>query len=67
MTWRGWSFADEVLGSYPLAIDPAFRRRLSFLARVSSLRWLHGALRQGTDVAKHIRWVANAYSQPEAR
>lgn len=59
-TWRGASFVRSVLESYT-PVDPNFRARLLFQARVRSLHWLHSAIEQGTDKEKHLRWVANAF------
>jgi aminoglycoside phosphotransferase (APT) family kinase protein len=61
VAWRGWPFLREVLQAYPPATDPEFWARLEFQARVRSLHWLASSLEQGTDSAKHIRWVSNAF------
>lgn len=74
VAWQGWRFVDEVRTAYPLSLDDAFERRLAFLARVMSLDWLWESSRptvarsreRGTDVEKHVRWMENAFSGPEA-
>lgn len=66
VTWRSREFLRQVLAGYGLVVDRNFRQRLSFLARVLSLVWLEESRQQGTDVAKHIRWVENAFSSPSA-
>lgn len=58
----GWAFADEVLRGYPGRVDPAFRQRLRFMARLLSLIWLVMAREEGADVAEHVRWVHNAFA-----
>ncbi|MGH7576372.1 MAG: phosphotransferase, partial [Longimicrobiales bacterium] len=40
VTWRGWSLVEQVLNSYPLAVDATFRDRLRRSARVLSVLWL---------------------------
>lgn len=64
VTWKGWDFLHEVLAGYGFVVGQNFDRRLSFLARVLSLVWLGEARQQGTDVAKRIRWVENAFCSP---
>lgn len=61
VTWRGWEFAEQVLCSYPHAVDEEFRDRLDFMARLLSVMWLADAHEQGGDLAKHIAWVRNAF------
>lgn len=61
VAWRGWRFLREVLQAYPLGTDSDFLGRLEFQTRVRSLHWLASSLAQGTDSAKHIRWVATAF------
>lgn len=62
VTWGGWSFAESVLDSYTVELAAGFRERLLFLARVASLVWLAEAVERGSDVAKHVRWVINAFA-----
>ena len=60
-----WLRADavrKVLDAYGAAADAAFVSRLRFLARVKSLKWLYDAHRRNGDIAKHRRWVLNAFS-----
>ncbi len=65
VTWRGLEFAQEVRRSYALPLDEEFEQRLSFTARVQSLVYLAEAIEQGADVAKHSRWMRNAFSSPD--
>lgn len=60
--WRGRAFVEAVLRHYDLAVDDGFRQRLGFSARVRTLHWLHTAIREGGDVSKHRRWLANAFA-----
>ena len=62
VTWQGWAFAENVLRSYPHAIDPDFRERLGFMARLLSVMWLAMAYERGSDVAKLVGWVRNAFA-----
>nr|NIP60882.1 phosphotransferase [Gemmatimonadota bacterium]NIR81267.1 phosphotransferase [Gemmatimonadota bacterium]NIT86902.1 phosphotransferase [Gemmatimonadota bacterium]NIU33929.1 phosphotransferase [Gemmatimonadota bacterium]NIU38108.1 phosphotransferase [Gemmatimonadota bacterium] len=62
--WRGWEFLGEARSAYRVPLDPGFERRVRVLARVFSLVWLHESRESGTDVEKHLRWVANAFSEP---
>ena len=61
VTWQGWSYANEVIGSYPLSVDRGFRERLDFMARLLSVVWLAFAHEQQSDVETHVRWVHNAF------
>ncbi len=61
-TWKGLRFLDSVLEAYPDPADPGRRDRVVFLARVLSPIWLHEAIQQRADVAKHTRWIANAFA-----
>ncbi len=63
--WRGWKFVAMVLESYP-PVDPDFGARLSFQVRVRSLHWLHASIEEGTDLQKHIKWVANAFAENDS-
>lgn len=67
VTWRGWDFAEEVLHCYPSAVDDAFRTRIRFMARLLSVIWLAGAHERGSEIAKHIDMVRNAFAIPTAR
>lgn len=62
VTSRGWPFTEAVLAHYPIPLDPGFRLRLSFLARVLALVWLDEARERGAAVGKHVRWTANAFA-----
>jgi aminoglycoside 2''-phosphotransferase len=64
--WRGWAFAWSALGSYELSLDPGFHARLRFLSRILAVKWLFDAAERGGDVAKHRRWVVNAF-EPATR
>ena len=66
VAWQGWPFAEEALRSYPLPADEAFRERMRFTSRLLSVLWLAMAHEQGPDVAKHVRWVRNAFAGPGA-
>lgn len=61
VTWRGWGFANDVLRSYPNAVDREFPKRLRFMARLLSVAWLAEAHEQGEDLAKHIAGVHNVF------
>ena len=61
--WRGRAFVEKVLEGYGAAVDEGFHRRLRFSVRVRTLHWLHTAVREGSDVEKHRRWVANAFDR----
>jgi aminoglycoside phosphotransferase (APT) family kinase protein len=62
VAWRGWSFAEEVLRSYPHPVDSGFRDRLRFMARILTPVWLGLAIRRGTEVEKLTGWVRNAFA-----
>jgi aminoglycoside phosphotransferase (APT) family kinase protein len=62
VTWRGWDFTEEVLWAYRLPRDSGFRKRLRFMARLLSVIWLAEAHERGANVAKHIKWVRNAFA-----
>ena len=62
VTFHGWRFAEEVLRNYHAPIDSEFRERMGYMARLLSVIWLSEAHLQGSDVAKHIEWVLNAFS-----
>jgi len=66
VAWHGWAFADEVLRNYPRQLDPGFRERLRFIARVLSVLWLAEACEwtpeAASDVARHVRWVHNVFA-----
>ncbi|HEX5437792.1 MAG TPA: phosphotransferase [Gemmatimonadaceae bacterium] len=61
VTWRGWELAEEVLRSYPHALDPGFRERLRFMARLLSLMWLAMAHERRADLSKFIAGVHHAF------
>lgn len=63
--WRGWKFVATILESYP-PVDPEFGTRLSFQVRVRSLHWLHASIEEGTDLQKHLKWVANAFAENDS-
>jgi aminoglycoside phosphotransferase (APT) family kinase protein len=60
--WRGWRFAEEVLRLYQRAVDREFRTRLRYMAQLLSLMGLAFAHEQGSDTARHIREVHNAFA-----
>lgn len=62
VAWRGWEFAEEALRGYPHPVDPGFRDRLRFKARLLTPVWLALAIERGTEVEKLTGWVHNAYS-----
>ena len=62
---HGWRFVREVVAHYAISVDEPFWRRLRFLARLCSVLWLVDAHRQHADVAKHVRWVRNAFADDE--
>jgi aminoglycoside phosphotransferase (APT) family kinase protein len=63
VAFGGWEFADEVLRSYPHALDSGFHERLRFATRLLSIMWLAEAHEREADVAKHIEWVRNAFGR----
>jgi aminoglycoside 2''-phosphotransferase len=65
VTWGGWDFFKAVRAGYGLPLGWDFEPRLSFLARVLSLVWLHESRQQGTNVVKHIGWIKNAFAGPD--
>lgn len=70
VAWYGWSYADNVIRSYPHRIDRGFRERLRFMARVLSVLWLAEA-REWTpdavdDIVRHVRWVHNVFADESA-
>jgi aminoglycoside phosphotransferase (APT) family kinase protein len=71
IAWHGWSFADEALRSYPHRIDEGFRERVGFLARMISVLWLAEACEwtpdAADDIARHVRWVHNAFADRDGR
>ena len=62
VTWRGWDFTEAVLRDYRLPLDDGFRERLRFMARLLSMIWLGEAHERGSNVAKHIESVRNAFA-----
>ena len=62
VAWQGWSFADEALASYGLALDSEFRARVDFIAKLLSVIWLANTHDLREDVAKHVRWVHNSFA-----
>ena len=68
LAWRGWGFVERVLDAYRLPVDPGFRRRVAFFARVSAVEWLWEARERDGDIEKHVRWMSNAFAAvPGAR
>lgn len=61
-TYGGWGFVERVLAHYPGDVDPGFRDRLRFMARVLSVMWLGEAVQNGGDVRRHVAWVGNAFA-----
>ena len=59
---HGWRFVREIVAHYPAGVDDAGWQRLQFLTRLCSVLWLVDAHREGADVAKHVRWVCNAFA-----
>lgn len=62
VTSLGWPFAAEVVGHYRMPLDGGFHERLRFAARLRSVFWLAEAYERERHVAKHIRWVVNAFA-----
>ena len=62
VAWRGWAFAEEVLRTYPHAVDQGFRDRLRMMSRFLTPIWLGFACLRGTEVEKLTGWVHNAYA-----
>jgi aminoglycoside phosphotransferase (APT) family kinase protein len=65
--WRGWPFTEGVLRHYQVPLDPGFRDRLSFMARLLTPIWLALAYERGTDVEKMTSWLHNAYATTHSR
>jgi aminoglycoside phosphotransferase (APT) family kinase protein len=68
VAWHGWSFAIDVLRSYPHRIDKGFWERVRFMARTISVVWLAETCEwtpdAADDIARHVRWVHNAFADP---
>jgi aminoglycoside phosphotransferase (APT) family kinase protein len=62
VAWRGWAFVEEVLRGYPHPVDPGFRDRLRFKARMLTPVWLGLAYARVTEFEKLTGWVHNAYA-----
>jgi aminoglycoside phosphotransferase (APT) family kinase protein len=62
VTWKGWQFAEEVLHLYSRAIDREFRARLRYMAQLLSLIELGYAHAENRDLARHVRYVHNAFA-----
>jgi aminoglycoside phosphotransferase (APT) family kinase protein len=68
VAWHGWSFANDVVRSYPHRIDKGFWERVRFMARTISVVWLAETCEwtpdAADDIARHVRWVHNAFADP---
>jgi aminoglycoside phosphotransferase (APT) family kinase protein len=62
VTWRRWSFVEQVLSDYPRSVDREFRTRIRFMARLLSLVWLGFAYEAGVDLTNHVHLVRNAFA-----
>lgn len=60
--WLGPAGTRAALASYEPKRDADFEKRIAFLARATSLTWLHDAHLQGADVSKHRLWVHRAFA-----
>ena len=65
LTWRGWSFVEEVLALYPRSVDAEFRTLLRWMAQWLSVIWLAYAPEQGRDMKRAIAAVHNAFAANE--
>lgn len=63
VTSGGWEFTDRVLAHYTHPVDPGFRERLRFMARLLPLMWLGHAKLREEDTEKHVSWVRNAFGR----
>jgi len=50
-----------VLRAYPHTVDADFRERLDLMARLLTIIWLTQAYEQKANIAKHVRWLHNAF------
>jgi aminoglycoside phosphotransferase (APT) family kinase protein len=66
-TVGGWGFVDRILEHYTGAVDPGFRQRLRYMARLLAVMWLGEARLNGGDTEKHIAWVEHAFDAAEHR
>ena len=66
VTLGGWGFADEVFEHYACGVDPGFRERLRFMARLLPLMWLGQAYSRGEEVARHVEWVEACFAEESA-
>jgi aminoglycoside 2''-phosphotransferase len=66
VAWQGWPFVEQVLSSYPIAVDGAFRDRLRRSARFLTSLWLGEAHAKGRDLTRAERSVRNAFELPDA-
>ena len=61
--WLGPAGTESALASYEIERDSNLEARIVFLARVTSLTWLHDAHLRAADVAKHREWVRRAFTE----
>jgi aminoglycoside phosphotransferase (APT) family kinase protein len=62
-SWGGGEVLKNMLPAYTLNLDPGFRERVTFMARVSSVAWLRDVEVSGRgDLDQHVAWTTNAFS-----
>jgi aminoglycoside phosphotransferase (APT) family kinase protein len=67
VTIGDWSFIRAVQASYSRPLDDNFGRRVTWLARTMTLRWLGDVLEEGNDPTRHVAWVERAFAdQPRS-
>lgn len=59
---RGWSFLQRTMAAYELPVDPAFRERTVFLARIRALLWLAHPIRNGWDTKPFLGILRNTFA-----
>jgi aminoglycoside 2''-phosphotransferase len=59
---RGWSFLQRTMAAYELPVDPAFRERTIFLARIRALLWLANAIRNRWDTKPFLGILRNTFA-----
>ena len=59
---RGLSFLDRAISAYGLPVDPAFRERTVFLARIRALVWLEGAIGKPWDIQVFLEILRKTFA-----
>lgn len=59
---RRWSFLQRTMAAYELPVDPAFRERTIFLARIRALLWLANSIRNRWDTKPFLGILRNTFA-----